>query len=107
GFFAALSGIKKDESRDVSLVLPDDFPFEALRGKTVVLAVKCDAVKEAQIPALDEEFAKKVNPEWTLENLREEVRKGITHRREQSRDNAKSSQVIAHLAEKLEFELPQ
>ncbi len=88
-------------------MLPDDFPFEALRGKTVVFAVKCEAVKEAQIPALDDDFAKKVNPDWTLEQLREEVRKGITHRREQSRDSAKSNQVIAHLAEKLEFELPQ
>lgn len=107
GFFAALLGIKKGESRDVGVVLPDDFPSEALRGRTVVMAVKCEAVKEAQIPAPDDAFAKKVNPQWTLEQLREEVRKGITHRREQSRDNAKSSQVIAHLAEKLEFELPQ
>ncbi len=107
GFFTALNGIKKDESRDVSILIPDDFPFEAVRGKTVVLAVRSEAVKEAQIPALDEEFAKKVNPDWTLEQLRDEVRKGITQRREQSRDGALSSQVIAHLAEKLEFELPQ
>lgn len=107
GFFAALNGISKDEARDVSVLLPDDFPFEALRGKSIVMAVKADAVKEALIPALDEEFVKKVNPDWTLEQLREEVRQGITRRREQSRENAKSEQVIKHLAEKLEFELPQ
>ena len=107
GFFAALQGIKKDESRDVNVTLGDDFPFEALRGQTVTMHVKCDAVKEPQIPALDEEFAKKINKDWTLEQLREEVRKGITRRREQSRENAKTNQVIAHLAEKLEFELPQ
>jgi len=107
GFFAALSGVRKDESRDVSVIIPDDFPFEALRGKTVVMAVRIEAVKEAQIPELDDAFARKINSEWTVGQLREEVRKGITHRREQSRDSAKASQVIAHLAEKLEFELPQ
>ena len=107
GFFAALQGIGKDETREVSVTLPDEFSYEPLKGKTITMQVKCDFVKEATIPDLDEEFVKKVNSEWTLEQLREEVRKGITHRREQAREGAKSNQVIAHLAEKLEFELPQ
>jgi len=89
------------------VTLPDEFSYEPLKGKTITMRVKCDFVKEAIIPDLDEEFVKKVNSEWTLEQLREEVRKGITHRREQAREGAKSNQVIAHLAEKLEFELPQ
>jgi trigger factor len=107
GFFGELQGIRKDESRDISVPLGDDFPFEPLRGQTVVMHVKCDSVKEVQIPELNDDFAKKVNAEWDLARLRQEVRAGITRRREQSRENAKSNQVIAHLAEKLEFELPQ
>jgi len=107
GFFAALVGIKKDETREIATSLPEDFGFEPLRGKTLVMQVKCDLVKEAQLPELDDEFAKQVNKDWDLERLRSEVRIGITKRREQSRDNAKANQVIQHLAEKLEFELPQ
>ncbi len=107
GFFAALVGIKKDEERDVTVTLGDDFHFEPLRGQQVVLHVKCDAVKEAQLPELDDEFAKKVNPEWNLERLRGEVRIGIQSRRERAREDTKSNQVISHLADKLEFELPQ
>lgn len=107
GFFAALVGIKKDETREISAVLPEEFGYEPLRGKTLVMQVKCDLVKEAQLPELTDDFAKQVNKEWDLERLRNEVRIGITQRREQSRDNAKANQVIQHLAEKLEFELPQ
>ena len=107
GFFAGLVGIKKDEERDLSITIPDDFGDEALRGKTVVFHVKCDAVKQAQLPELNDEFAKKFTPEWDLERLRGEVRIAIQRRREQSRDEAKTSQVISHLADKLEFELPQ
>ena len=107
GFFAGLVGIKKDETRDVSVVLPEDFSYEALRGKTIVLQAKCDSVKEGVVPELNDDFAKKINAEWDLERLRNEVRIGITQRREQSRDEAKANQVIQHLAEKLEFELPQ
>jgi trigger factor len=107
GFFAALVGIKKDETREVFATLPEEFGYEPLKGKTIVMQVKCDTVKEAQLPELNDDFAKQVNKDWDLERLRTEVRIGITHRREQSRDNAKSNQVIQHLAEKLEFELPQ
>ena len=107
GFFAELHGIKKDETREVSTPLPEDFAFEPLRGKTLVMQVKCGAVKEPKLPELNDEFARQVNPEWDLERLRTEVRTGITRRREQSRDNAKTHQVIEHLAQKLEFELPQ
>lgn len=107
GFFAGLVGIKKDEERDVTVTLADDFHFEPLRGQQVVLHVKADAVKAAQLPELDDEFAKKVNPEWDLERLRGEVRIAIQRRREQAREENKSNQVIAHLADKLEFELPQ
>ena len=106
GFFGALVGIKKDEERDVTLTLGDDFQFEALRGQTVVMHVKCVAVKEAQLPELNDEFAKKVNPEWDLERLRGEVRIAIQRRREQAREESKSNQVISHLADRLEFELP-
>jgi trigger factor len=107
GFYAALVGIHKDETRDISVALGDDFAYEPLRSKTIVMHVTSTAVKEAHLPALDDEFAKKVNAEWDLAQLREEVRKGITHRREQNREESKTSQVISHLAEKLEFELPQ
>ncbi|MEY4483083.1 MAG: trigger factor, partial [Verrucomicrobiota bacterium] len=107
GFYAALVGIKKDEERHVAVTLPEDFTYEALRNATVNFKVKCDAVKETVLPEMNDEFAKKINPEWDMERLRQEVRGSIQQRREQSRENDKTNQVIAHLAEKLEFELPQ
>lgn len=107
GFYAALVGIKKDEPRHVSVTLPEDFTYEALRNASVDFKVQCDAVKETVLPEMNDEFAKKINPEWDMERLRTEVRGSIQQRREQSRENDKTNQVIAHLAEKLEFELPQ
>lgn len=107
GFYAALVGIKKGETREVNVTLPEDFPTEALRNQTVTLKAQCDEVKEGVLPELDEEFAKKLNPEWDVERLRTEVRNVIEGRRRQNRENDLTNQVIAHLADKLEFELPQ
>jgi len=108
GFYAGLVGIAKDEERTINVTLADDFRFEGLRGKTIALTAKCHGVKDKVVPELTDELIKKVGgEEMTAETLREEVRAAIRRRREQARDAAKSNQVIAHLTEKVEFELPQ
>lgn len=108
GFYAGLVGIAKDEERTLNLALADDFNFEALQGKTIAFAVTCHAVKNKAVPELTEEFIKKIGgEEMTLETLRSEVSDAIRRRKEQARDAAKSNQVIAHIFEKVEFELPQ
>ncbi|GEP45029.1 trigger factor [Brevifollis gellanilyticus] len=108
GFYAGLVGIAKGESRDLSITLGDDFAFEALRGKTITLAVTCNGVKNKVVPPLDADFIKKIaGDEMTEETLRGEVKEAIRRRREQNRENDKANQVIAHIFEKLEFDLPQ
>ncbi|MBB5033825.1 trigger factor [Prosthecobacter vanneervenii] len=108
GFYAGLVGIAKDEERTINVTIADDFRFEGLRGKTIALTAKCHGVKDKVVPELTDELIKKVGgDEMTAETLREEVRAAIRRRREQARDAAKSNQVIAHLTEKVEFELPQ
>jgi trigger factor len=108
GFYAGLVGIVKGEDRSLSITLGDDFGFEALRGKTLTLAAHCKGVKNKAVPALDAEFIKKIGgEEMTEETLRSEVKEAIRRRREQNRENAKANQVIAHIFEKLEFDLPQ
>lgn len=108
GFYAGLVGIAKDEERTINVTIADDFRFEGLRGKTIALTAKCHGVKDKVVPELTDELIKKVGgDEMTAETLREEVRAAIRRRREQARDAAKSNQVIAHLTEKVEFDLPQ
>lgn len=107
GFYAGLVGAKKGDTRDIAVTLPEDFPYEALRNQVVTFHTTVEGVKEGVLPALDEDFAKKLNPEWDLERLRTEVKNSIQARREQNRENERTNQVIAHLADKLEFELPQ
>lgn len=108
GFYAGLVGIAKDEQRTLSITLPEDFAFEALRGKTIELAITCKGVKDKVVPALDAEFIQKIGGgEMTEETLRSEIKEAVRRRREQARESAKSNQVIAHIFEKVEFDLPQ
>ncbi len=108
GFYAGLQGIQKGDERTLPITLADDFAFEGLRGKTVELKVNCKGIKEKTVPAIDADFIKKIGgEEMTEETLRSEVREMVRRRREQARETAKSNQVIAHIFEKVEFEVPQ
>ncbi len=108
GFYAGLVGIQKGDEKTISITLPEDFNFEGLRGKTVDFKMTCSAVKERTLPELNEEFLKKVGgDEMTEESLHNEVKASIQKRREQARDSAKANQVIGHIAERIEFDLPQ
>lgn len=108
GFYAGLVGINANEQRNLDISLAEDFAFEALRGKTLQFQITCGGVKEKRVPELDEAFIKKVGgEEMTLETLRSEVSQGLLRRREQARDVSKTNQVLEHLSNNLEFELPQ
>lgn len=108
GFYAGLQGIQKDESRTVSVTLPEDFNFEPLRQKTLEYLVSCKGVKEKAVPALDADFLQKIGgEEMTEDMLRGEIREAVRRRREQARENEKGNQVLAHIFEKVEFDLPQ
>lgn len=108
GFYASLLGIEANGQRNLDITLPEDFAFEALRGKTLQFQSTCGGVKEKKVPELDEEFLKKLGgEEMTLETLRTEVGEGLRRRREQAREVSKTNQVLEHVATKIEFELPQ
>ena len=107
GFYAGIVGMKKGDTRDVSVALPDDFEIEELKGKIIVFAVTTKEVKQGVLPEVNDEFASKFAEKWTLTDLRLAIQGAIKRRREQSRDEKLTQQVISHLSERLEFELPQ
>ncbi len=107
GFYAGLAGITKDESRTLSIALPEDFHTESLRGKTIDIAATCTAVKQKSVPPLDEAFAKSfLGDEGTLEQLRDLVRKSVESRKQKTRDDDLTNQILAHLHDKTLFEVP-
>jgi trigger factor len=60
------------------------------------------------MPEVDAEFIKKLGGEdMTEETLRGEIKEAIRRRREQAREAEKGNQVIGHIFEKVEFEVPQ
>ena len=107
GFAAEIAGLKIDESKDIALTIPEDFPLADLRGREVVFHVTLKGLKQTVLPALDDEFAGKVTGGKTLEELRSLAKRQIEVEKRRRIDDHKVNQIVEHFNSLVEFELPE
>lgn len=105
GFEEQLIGAKAGEERDLDITFPEDYHAE-LAGKAVVFKTKVLEVKEKDVPALDDEFAKDVSEFDTLEELKADLRQKITLEREESIKQAFEDALMEKAAENITAEIP-
>jgi trigger factor len=107
GFDDELVGMKKNETRDFEKKLPDDFSDEELVGKTVSLRVTLKAVKEKQLPNLDDELAQDVDENFkTLDDLKKEIRRRLESRVADYMKGIKQEAIVAKIIEANPIDLP-
>lgn len=78
GFEEQLIGHKAGETVDVKVTFPEEYHAKELAGKEAVFEVAIHEVKEKEVPALDDEFAKDVDDSVsTLDELKEKIKEQI------------------------------
>lgn len=106
GFEDGVVGMKAGEEKELNVTFPEDYAPE-LAGKPVVFQVKVREVKEPVKPEMDDEFAKDVSEFETLADLRADLKKKITERREKQIDTEYERAITDQLIDDLEVDLPQ
>jgi trigger factor len=99
GMVEGIVGMTLDETRDIPLVFPDDYPREDVAGKAVTFTVTLKELKAKQLPDLDDDFAQEAsnNEHETLEALRDSLDKRFS----EEASKATQENIEAALASKL------
>jgi trigger factor len=105
-FCEQIVGQKPDETRTVNVDFATDFPVKELAGKQATYNVTVREIKQKLLPALDDVFAAKLIPGKTMADLRKLVEHDLAHEKEHERERAKEGQVVKHLHERIQFEVP-
>ena len=105
GFEEQVVGMKAGEEKDLDITFPEDYTPE-LAGKAVVFKVKVHEVKEKEMPALDDEFAKDVSEFDTLKDLKADIKKKLTAERTEAAQRAFEDVLMAKVAEGVEADVP-
>jgi trigger factor len=107
GFASGIAGMKAGDTKDVHATFPADYGAPDLAGKDATFTITVHEVKEAELPALDDEFAKRVSQHDTFAALQEELRGRLNGVAAQKARRQISTQVVEKLLAANEFPLPQ
>ena len=105
GFEEQLVGVKAGDEKDLDITFPEDY-HEDLAGKAVVFKVKVHEVKEKEVPALDDEFAKDVSEFDTLKDLKADLKKKIAAEREETAKRAFEDALMEQVADNITADVP-
>ena len=105
GFEDQVIGMKAGEEKDIDITFPENY-HEDLAGKAVVFKVKVHEVKEKEVPAMDDEFAKDVSEFDTLKDLKADLKKKITEERQKDADRVFEENLMNQVAENITADIP-
>ena len=106
GFVEGIVGMKAGERKDVEAIFPEDYGNKELAGKKAAFTVLVHENKVLELPELDDEFAKRFNPEGTLETFKTDMRKRLNDEAERRARESMKSAVLEKLIERHDVPLP-
>lgn len=106
GFEEQIVGHTIGDTFDVNVTFPADYHAKELAGKAAVFAVKLNGIKETELPAADDEFAKDVSEFDTFAEYQADVRAKMQERNEKAADAAFEENLIDALIANMSGDIP-
>lgn len=99
GFEEQIVGMKTGEERVITVTFPENYSTENLKGKVTTFNIKLHEVREKQLPALDDNFAKDVSEFDTLKEYREDIRANILKEKEKKAEGDYDMKLIEKISD--------
>ncbi|TAK78720.1 MAG: trigger factor [Gammaproteobacteria bacterium] len=106
GFEEGLIGATAGDEKTLNLSFPADFGVAERAGKPVDFVVQVKQVYEADMPALEEQFAQKLGV-TSIEELKSQVKQSLEQERDRLVKEKFKEQVFRHLLEQNPIEVPK
>ncbi|NQU82366.1 MAG: trigger factor [Parcubacteria group bacterium] len=107
GFEEKLENMKPDEEKEFKTTFPSGYFRKDLADKEVDFKVKMEKVQKMTLPELNDEFAQSIGEFKTVQELKDNVKKGITAEKQNEETGKWRGSVLAKIVEKVNVELPE
>lgn len=107
GFEEQMIGHSEGEEFAITVVFPEEYHSEELKGKEATFQIKINSVKARELPALDDEFAKDVSEFDTLAEYKADI---LQKKEEQAKNHAEAdfqNAVVKAVCDNATVEIPQ
>jgi trigger factor len=107
GFEEQLIGMRKEESKSVSVKFPENYHAAHLAGKDVEFNVMIKGLRIKKLPEIDDQFIKNFEKYESLEALRDDIRNNLEDEKKRKIATAFERQISDRLLEKNAFDVPE
>lgn len=90
-------GMNLDEEKSFTVNYPSDAPDEPLAGKKVDYTVKVERIHKLKLPEVNDEFAQSVGDYKNVDEMKAEIRSGLTQARSSSADNYVENKIVEEI----------
>ena len=106
GFASGIAGMSAGQTKDVTASFPEDYQQAGLAGKDAVFTVTVHEIKELEVPAIDDEFAKANSQHETLDALKADIRERLKNVAGERRKRDVGNDLVEQLVNAHDFPLP-
>jgi trigger factor len=102
-----LAGMRKGETKEVKVAFPQDYSAKELAGKDATFTVTLKEVKRKVLPELNDEFAKDIGDNNTVDELKARIREDIEARKRSELTAQQKDDLLAKLIDSHTFDVPE
>ena len=107
GFEEQLIGMRKGETKQLKIKLPEDYDVKVVAGQDVSFTVTIKNIKEKQLPDIDEKFVQNFDKYESLDDLKKDIRNTLKEENIARTNSVFKNLIIDKLLEINKFEVPQ
>lgn len=107
GFAEQLVGKNLNDEFEIKVTFPENYHDEKLKGQPATFKIKINEIKEKKLPELNDEFAQKVGPFKTVDELKADIQKYLESQRERTNKQNSENEVFKAVIDSAKVEIPQ
>jgi len=107
GFEEELIGMKAPEVKEFELTFPKEYHAKHLAGQKVIFKVTMKNVQKREVPELNDEFAKSIGKFKKLDEIKDNIKKGLKEEKEKKIKQEQHLAILDKLIEGAKMEIPE
>ncbi len=107
GMVEGVFGMQPEETKEVSVTFPEDYPKEELAGKPAVFSITLKELKTKDLPDLDDDFAADNSEFETLEELKQSLTEQFQEKAANETKNSINEAITTALVAQSTVEIPE
>ena len=107
GMVEGMVGMSLEETKEIPLTFPEDYPLESVAGKPVIFKITLKELKAKELPELDDDFAEEASDFATITELRQSLEDDFQEEARSATTKNIHNQISEELLKVCAVELPE